>query len=626
MAKTDLNALDAMENTATTKAALQAAALQTAASQTAASQTAATTTTPENVDSRPAVEQPENPTKKHSGSNKLHQTENRAAWHRALGLAEPIMGALAASPGILASEVHFSESTQQISAAIQSVAKILKKEQNIPGMIGSMVAAPLCAASWQIQAEKQKKPELNPDQIADIAMQFNAAMGDVEFPARQMPYIARELVEHKSAAALFGTNYRETLHGMAGVIQGEVEKQGTRPETTLDTESHEYFLARLSAFPAEQIGAAIHSARAFMTPEDKNDVPGWHTLAFWGETAKDEKAREMLELALATQIAVGNGWYDRVHHANPELCKVLVKKTRAEDTVLLARAAREYADRVEGGADIGLTDVDKLSMVMCTAMREGMTVFHDVREKIFTATENMLQKKYPEAKTAEAMQSAMVREAWPERVKAAYQSGKTLREGIFSGIHEGATPMEMSVSMKIRAAVGAAVAPLLKPGNLNVLKTAFPFIPEDASANDRCRVVVDWGEKAVKEVAWATVEVMDIPRLDQPTMQGSLEKVLQATLKHTDIVTRCAKQGRAADIFPEMVKELCTVVQVSSGMVAEPVRKRADIPLQGGLSHVEEHLCAAFRDTERVETLPRLREESDTGTATTTPSLHDAVA
>lgn len=576
------------------------------------------------LDAASAADAPSAPESAKSSVSLVEQSENSAAWHRALGLAEPIMGALAASPGILASETRFSESTREIGAAIQSVAKILKKDQNIPIMLGSMVAAPLCAASWQIQAEKQKKPELDPERIAGIAIQFNEAMGDVEFPARQMPYIARDLVENKSAAALFGTNYRETLHGMAGVIRGEIEKTGNRQDAALDTESHEYFLARLSAFPAEQIGAAIHSARAFMTPEDQKDVPGWHTLAFWGDSAKDEKAREMLELALATQIAIGNGWYDRVHRSNPELCKILVNRTRAEDTALLAKASREYADRVEDGASIDLADVDKLSMVMCTAMREGMTVFHGVREKIFTATENMLRKQYPEAKTAEAMRAAILKEGWQDRVKGAYQSGKTLREGIFSGIREDATPMEMSVSMKIRAAVGEAFAPLLKPGNLSVLKTAFPFIPEDAGPDDRCRLLVDLGENAVKTMASAAVDAMGISDRDRAPMRGSLEKVLQAALKHTDIVTRCAKQGRASEIFPELVKEMRTVIQVASGMVAQPVRERSNAAFQENLSNAETNLCAAFRDMEREEKLPRLREEP--GTVDTRAPRHEAVA
>ncbi|MBU2742907.1 hypothetical protein HAQ01_05130 [Acidithiobacillus thiooxidans] len=525
------------------------------------------------------------------------RVSNRSAWYRALGIAEPMMSALSSSPGILSSETHFAQSAEQLSKAVYSVAEILK-EQQVPPVVAMMVAAPLCAASWQIQVEKgQKAPSIDAQNIANVAIRFNEAMGDAEFPVRQLPYIARILVEDPAAPSLFGTNFKDTLRGMSGVTLTESAERGYTEATAL-AEAHEYFLARLSAFRPERIGEAVHASREYMIPTDGKNREGWHTLVFWGDTAKDERAKEMLGLALATQIAIGENWYNEVQKKNPELCQILVKMSREDNTRLVATAARQYADRVEyGGAHPDLEDTEKLASVMSTAMREGMTVFHNARANIFTATENMLEKKHPKAlasKDENLLRAAMEAENWGDRVKAAYQSAKTLREGIFSGIHEGVSAMDLSVSMKIRAAVGAAVAPLLKPANTSILAKAFPSITKDATPDQACATVVDWGEVAVRTIADATVNVIDIPKLDREKMQGRVEKVLQEVLEHTDVVSRCAKQGHAADIFPEMVKELRTVIQTTAGMLPGSVREACIESLQQSLSDAEQQLCQMF--------------------------------
>jgi hypothetical protein len=537
------------------------------------------------------------------------RADNRSAWYRALGLAEPMMSALASSPGMLASEKHFTQSAEQLTGAVNAVAKMLKERQQIPGIVAFMVAAPLCAASWQIQVEQQKNPVIDPEFIANVAIQFNEAMGDdVEFPVRQLPYIARSLIENSSAPTLFGTNFRETLRGMSGVSLAE-SADGENSEKAGIVEAHEYFLARLSAFRPERIGEAVHAAREYMRPTDQKGIQGWHTLAFWGNDAKDERAKEMLGLALATQIAIGDNWYAEVQKRNPELCKVLVNMSRRENTHLIAKAAREYADRVEHGTHIDLADVEKLSSTMCTAMREGMTVFHNARANIFTATENMLKKKYPLAKTSDAMREAMEKEQWGTRVKGGYQSAKILREGIFSAIRGDVDPLSLSVSMKIRAAVGAAVAPLLKPSNARILATAFPFIPENATPNEACNTVVNWGETAVRSVSNAVASSLDISKSDRQKMQGRIEKVLQEVMEHTDVVSRCAKQGKPADIFPEMVKELRTVVQVTVGILPERVRERCTEPLKTALMDVGKRLNEEFRDAGKQES-PSMENEA----------------
>lgn len=555
---------------------------------------------------------------KESGANSrgaVARVANRSAWYRTLGLAEPMMGALASSPGMLASEKSFAQSAEQLSGAVQSVAKILK-EHGVPQVVATMVAAPLCAASWQLQVEQRKEPSIDAQRIADIAVQFNEAMGDdAEFPVRQLPHISRMLIEDPSAPALFGTNFRETLRGMSGVFSAESANPENADKAGID-EAHEYFLARLSAFTPERIGEALHAAREYMSPADRKGktgmpaVTGWHTLAFWGNTAKDERAKEMLSLALATQIAIGDDWYDAAQRKNPELCKILVKMTRQENTGLVAKAAREYADRVEFGAHMDLGETEKLSSVMCTAMREGMTVFHAARANIFTATQLMLEKKYPGAKTEQAIREAMEKEQWGARVKSAYQAAKTLREGIFSGIREDVGATELSVSMKIRAAVGAAVAPLLKPSNAQILAAAFPCLQKEATPESACVTVVDWGEKAVREMAGATVAAMDIPNLDHPKMQGRIEKVLQEVLERTDVVPRCAKQGKSADIFPEMVKELRTVIQTTAGMLPATVREHGIEPLQASLLNTDRQLCETFRAAVEPREEPGMENEA----------------
>ena len=537
------------------------------------------------------------------------RADNRSAWYRALGLAEPMMSALASSPGILASEQNFAQSAERLAGAVNSVAMMLKDRQNIPGIVAVMVAAPLCAASWQSQVEQRKDPVIDAEFIANVAIRFNEAMGDdVEFPVRQLPYIARPLIEDRSAPARFGTNFRETLRGMSGVSMAE-STNGEVSEKAGITEAHEYFLARLSAFRPERIGEAVHAAKEYMHPTDRKGLQGWHTIAFWSDAPKYERAKEMLGLALATQIAIGDHWYAEVHERNPELCKLLVNMSRRENIHLVAKAAREYADRVEYGTNIDLANVEKLSSAMCTAMREGMTVFHESRANIFTATENLLKRKYPLAKTADAMREAMEKEQWGNRVKGAYRSAKILREGIFSAIRGDAEPLELSVRMKIRAAVGTAVAPLLKPSNARVLSAAFPFIPRNATPDEVCRTVLDWGEKAVRSVSNAVASSLDIPQLDRQKMQGRIEKVLQEVMEHTDVVSRCARQGKPEDIFPEMVKELRTVVQVTSGMLPERVRERCAGPLKTALADVEQRLDAEFRDASRQES-PSMENEA----------------
>ncbi|MHB1631154.1 MAG: hypothetical protein ACYCQL_02880 [Acidithiobacillus sp.] len=548
-----------------------------------------------------------------------------------------MMGSLASSPGMLASEKSFAQSAEQLSGAVQSVAKILK-DHGVPQVVATMVAAPLCAASWQLQVEQQKtphagaQPSIDVQRIADVAVQFNEAMGDdAEFPVRQLPHISRMLIEDPSAPALFGTNFRETLRGMSGVFSAESANPENADKAGID-EAHEYFLARLSAFSPERIGEALHAAREYMNPTDRkgkpgtNPVTGWHTLAFWGNTAKDERAKEMLSLALATQIAIGDDWYDAVQRKNPELCKILVKMTRQENTGLVAKAAKEYADRVEFGAHMDLGETEKLSSVMCTAMREGMTVFHAARANIFTATQLMLEKKYPEAKTEQAIREAMEKEQWGIRVKSAYQAAKTLREGIFSGIRENVGATELSVSMKIRAAVGAAVAPLLKPSNAQILAAAFPCIPKEATPESACLTVVDWGEKAVREMAGATVAAIDIPNLDHPKMQGRIEKVLQEVLERTDVVSRCAKQGKSADIFPEMVKELRTVIQTTAGMLPATVREHCVEPLQASLLNADRQLCETFRAAAEQREEPEVGMENEAARQAQNHQTSDAVS
>jgi hypothetical protein len=539
----------------------------------------------------------------------VDRVDNRSAWYRALGLAEPMMGALASSPGILASEQNFARSAEQLAGAVNAAAKMLKERQNVPNIVAVMVAAPLCAASWQAQVEQQKNPVIDPEFIANVAIRFNEAMGDdVEFPVRQLPYIARPLIEDRSAPAQFGTNFRETLRGMSGVSMAE-SGDGESPEKAGIAEAHEYFLARLSAFRPERIGEAVHAAKEYLRPTDRNGLKGWHTLAFWGEAPRYERAKEMLGLALATQIAIGDHWYDEVHQRNPELCKLLVHMSRRENIHLVAKAAREYADRVEYGTNMDLAEVEKLASTMCTAMREGMTVFHNARANIFTATENLLKKKYPLAKTANAMREAMEKEQWGARVRGAYESAKILREGIFSAIRGDADPIELSVRMKIRAAVGTAVAPLLKPSNARTLAAAFPFIPGNATPNEACNTVVDWGEKAIRSVSHAVATSLDIPPSDRQKMQGRIEKVLQEVMEHTDVVSRCAKQGKPEDIFPEMVRELRTVVQVTSGMLPERVRERCSGPLKTALVDVEQRLKEAFREAGKQES-PSMENEA----------------
>lgn len=580
MAKIDtLDALDGIANTATPSTGpSQGVSPSQGASPSAAA------TSKNDASANPSVD------KKTDGP--IARVDNRSAWYRALGLAEPMMSALASSPGMLASEERFAESAEQLSGAVHAVAKILK-DQQVPVIVATMVAAPLCAASWKTQVEQQKKPSINAQNIANIAIQFNEGMGnDVDFPVRQLPYISRMLIEDPAAPTLFGTNFRETLRGMSGVSQ---------VESADVAEAHEYFLARLSAFRPERIGEAVHAAREYMHPTDRKNVEGWHTLAFWGDTAKDERAKEMLGLAMATQIAIGENWYHDTQKKNPELCKILVKMTPRENTHLVATAARQYADRVEFGAHMDLGETEKLSSVMCTAMREGMTVFHNARANIFTATQNMLEKKYPSAKTEAAMREAMEKEQWSVRVKGAYQSAKTLREGIFSGIRENVSATDLSVSMKIRAAVGAAMAPLLKPSNAQILAAAFPSIPKTATPEQACNIVVDWGENAVRHIAGATVAAIDVPKSDQPNMQGRIEKVLQEVMEHTDVVSRCAKQGKPAGVFPEMVKELRTVIQVTAGMLPDRVRKRCIEPLKDALLNADRSLCEAFHAAGKQE-------------------------
>jgi hypothetical protein len=522
---------------------------------------------------------------------------NRNEWYRTLGLAEPLMQALASSPGMLASEKHFSQAAEQLSESVQSAAKIMNERGKIPLGVATMVAAPLCAASWQLQAEQGKSPVIDARRIANIAIRFNVNMGDkVEFPVRQLPHIARKLVEDPAAPALLGTNFRDTLHGMASVFSAETGDWELRNTEKADIgEAHEYFIARLAAFSPEHIGESIQAAKEYMNFADKNGIKGWHTLAFWGNSAKDERAREMLSLALATQIAIGDDWYQTVQQKNPELCKILVNMGRKENIGLVAKAAREYADRVEYGAHMDLGETEKLASVMCTAMREGMNFLHDSRKKIFDATQRMLEKKYPEAKTEQAMREAMKKEDWGARVKSAYQSAKTLREGIFSSIREDVGAMELSVSMKIRAAVGTAMAPLLKPANARILATAFPFIPKDSTPDAACVTVLDWGEKAVRGMAGATVAALDIPDLDRPKMQGRIEKFLQEVLKNTDVVKRCAKQGKSAEIFPEMVKELRTVIQTVAGMLPVHARENCIDRLEDLLLDAQQDLCNEFR-------------------------------
>jgi hypothetical protein len=558
----------------------------------------------------------------------VERNKNRSAWYAALGLAEPMIGALASSPGILSSERDFAQSAMQLSGSIQEVAKAIKaRYPDIPPVVATMVAAPLCAASWRLQIEHRKShpespahlpwaPQLDAKTISDVAIRLNEAMGEEStFPAGQISHIARRLIENPGAAQQIGINFRETLPGITGIaLADDAASSKLSPQDASSRESHEYFLARLAAFDPARIGEALHAAKKYMEPVDRDGVTGWHTLAFWGDSAKDMKSREMLTMALATQLAIGDDWFFAARQKNPGLCQMLVTGGRKGNTEIVATAARQYADRVESGTHMDLAETDKLSTVMMTAMREAMTNFHDVRKNVFDATDNMLKGKYPEAKTVDDIKAALQKEFWGDRIKSAFQAGKILREGIFTGIRENATPMEMSTSMKIRAAAGVAVAPLFKKTNAPILAAAFPGIAHDttaAGAEQVCIQVTDWVEKTVRDLSATVVEAADIPKPDRAKMQGRTEKVLQEALEHSDVVPRCARQNKASEIFPEMVRELRMVMQTTAGMLPAPIFESCHERLETALQDTEQSLIQAFHATAIVQSEPIMENEAE---------------
>lgn len=558
--------------------------------------------------------------------------ENRKNWYRILGIAEPMMSALAASAsGSSLPEMRYAEAAQSLSTAITETAKALKKE-GIPAYLTTTVAAPVCSAAWklQIEAKPHEMPKINIEKTVKAILSFNEAIGDAVFPIHQLPFIAEKLLTDPIAPTIIGTNFKEGLYGMAGIsLLKESEDSEERKTENELSGAHEHFLAKMSSFKPERIGSMLQAATAYMNPfdDDAKGIKGWHTLAFWGDDAEDARAKEMLTLALATQIGINDEWYLQCNAKNPALSKKLIGMDRKDHVRKIAFMSRDFANRIEDLSRTDLTDPLKVASIMCTAMRECMDNYYETRARIFNGIDGVLKKKYPEAKTEADIFAAFDKEGFGKHVQSAMKSAEYIREGILSGLNNVSTPMEMSVRMKNRAAFLKGMTPLFR--NQNLLEKAFPVIgkrppqnKENPESVESAITVARWGEGIISAFSKATVESIHAtePR-NVKSMAVSIEKVLQEVLKNTDVVNRCVKQGKPDIIFHETVREMRTVIETVAGMIPKESLERCEADLIKALDEVEKAVTEAFMN---VAEMP-LYENSQEAANATTKKPHEPI-
>lgn len=541
---------------------------------------------------------------------------NKKNWYRVLGIAEPMMSALATSAQLSSNaDQNFSDSAQRLSTSIMETAKALQKEK-IPEYVTTKVAAPICAASWKMQVElnPDKMPTIDVEKIVKIIVAFNSAMGDAEFPVKELSQVAEKLLSDPTAPLIIGTNFREGLYGMAGLpILKELQDQEEKNSENELSGSHAYFMSKMAGFKPERIGSLLQVTSAYMNPADDKErgISGWHTLAFWGDSAEDARAKEMLTLALATQIGMSDDWYIQSAKKNEALTNVLLKRindgkedepARKINVRRTAIAARQYADRIETLSRTDLNDPEKIASVMCTAMRECTQSVQETRARIFSGTDRMLSKKYPQAKTESDILKAIEKEGLLLHIREAYATAKNIREGILAGMDERSSPMEMSIRMKNRAAFLKGIEPLFKHTNARLLESAFPVIgknqPKTNDPRDEaCIIVAQWGESAIRELSTVTVNNIQIPDSDRDRkpLRGRIENVLQEVVRNTDVVNRCVKAGKPDRIFPEIVSEMRKAIETMASMLPEESFKAIEVPLKKELESSEQAIVNAFK-------------------------------